>query len=76
MSRAHSTFIPGEQLGTVTDWSFGAVDQASLRFQAKLKAQAEAELRSKDEAVRHSLPRVRLAELPRPWSGAQPRPVP
>jgi flagellar assembly protein FliH len=54
MSRAHSTFIPGEQLGTVTDWSFGAVDQASLRFQAKLKAQAEAELRSKDEAVRQA----------------------
>jgi len=54
MSRADSTFIPGEQLGTVTDWSFGAVDQASLRFQAKLKAQAEAELRSKDEAVRQA----------------------
>jgi len=54
MSRAHSTFIPGDQLGTVTDWSFGAVDQASLRFQAKLKAQAEAELRSKDEAVRQA----------------------
>ena len=54
MSRAHSTFIPGEQLGTVTDWSFGAVDQASLRFQAKHKAQAEAELRSKDEAVRQA----------------------
>jgi flagellar assembly protein FliH len=54
MSRAHSTFIPGEQLGTVTDWSFGAVDQASIRFQAKLKAQAEAEHRAKDDAVRQA----------------------
>jgi flagellar assembly protein FliH len=54
MSRAHSTFIPGEEIGTVSDWSFGAVDQASLRFAAKLKAQAQQESQVKDEAVRQA----------------------
>ncbi len=54
MSRAHSTFIPGEEIGSVTDWNFGAVDQASLRFAAKLKAQAQQESQVKDEAVRQA----------------------
>lgn len=43
MSRAFSSFISDEDIGTVTDWKFGAVDQSSLRFAAKLKAQAELE---------------------------------
>jgi flagellar assembly protein FliH len=46
MSRAHSSFIPAEQINAVTDWNFGAVDQAAIRFAAKLKAQAEAEERA------------------------------
>lgn len=46
MSRAHSTFIPAEDIGAVADWNFQAVDQAALRFAAKLKAQAEAEERA------------------------------
>ena len=46
MSRAHSSFIPAEQISAVTDWNFGAVDQAAIRFAAKLKAQAEAEERA------------------------------
>ena len=54
MSRAYSSFIPGEQLGTVTDWNFGAVDQVSLRFAAKLQAQAEQEERTKDEGARQA----------------------
>jgi flagellar assembly protein FliH len=54
MSRAHSKFISGEELGTVKDWEFTAVDQASLRFAAKLKAQADAEERAKDDTVRQA----------------------
>jgi flagellar assembly protein FliH len=54
MSRAQAKFIPGDQLGAVTDWNFGAVDQASLRFAAKVKAQAEEQERSKDDAVRQT----------------------
>ena len=52
MSRAHSTFIPAEQVSKATDWKFSAVDQAALRFAAKLKAQAEAEERSHNTAAR------------------------
>lgn len=54
MSRAHSAFIPGEQLGAVADWNFGAVDLASLRFAAKLKAQADQEERLKDDSARQA----------------------
>ena len=50
MSRAHSSYIPSDQIGTVTDWNFGAVDQSAIKFAAKLKAQAEAEEKSKTEA--------------------------
>jgi flagellar assembly protein FliH len=39
MTRAHSQFIPGDQLGTVTGWNFGAVDEASDRQSAKIRAQ-------------------------------------
>jgi flagellar assembly protein FliH len=52
MSRAHSRIIPSEQVGGAIDWQFNAVDQASLRFAAKLKAQAEAEDQSKSESDR------------------------
>jgi len=51
MSRAHSSYIPSDQIGTVTDWSFAAVDQSAVKFAAKLKAQAEAEEKSRSEAV-------------------------
>jgi len=54
MSRAHSSFIPGDKLGTVKDWDFGAVDQASVRFAAKLKAQAEREEKVQDDSVRQA----------------------
>lgn len=52
MARAHSTIIPAEHIGAVSDWRFAAVDQAGLRFAAKLKAQAEAEERALSSAAR------------------------
>ncbi len=51
MSRAHSTFIPAEEINAVANWKFGAVDQAAIRFAAKLKAQAEAEERALDTSA-------------------------
>jgi flagellar assembly protein FliH len=54
MSRAHSSFIAGENVDTVTEWSFAAVDQSSLRFAAKLKAQAEQEEMMRSQAVRQA----------------------
>jgi flagellar assembly protein FliH len=52
MTRTHARFIPGEEVATVAEWDFGAVDKASIRFAAKLKAQADAEEQSK-AAVLH-----------------------
>jgi len=54
MSRANSKFIHDEEVGVVKDWEFAAVDQASLRFAAKLKAQADQEERAKDDSVRQA----------------------
>lgn len=54
MSKSHSRFIPGDAITQVTDWNFGAVDQASLRFAAKLKAQAEEEERLRDTGARQA----------------------
>ncbi len=49
MSRAHSSFIPSEQIGdAASSWTFDPVDQAALKFAAKVKAQAEAEDRARD----------------------------
>ena len=54
MSRAHSSYIPAEQVENATDWNFSAVDQAALRFAAKLKAQAIEEERARDDTARKS----------------------
>ena len=54
MTRAHNRFIPGEQLGAVTGWDFGAVDQASVRFAAKIKAQEMAEEHTRENEARQS----------------------
>lgn len=54
MTRAHSRFIAGEDVGAVTEWEFGAVDQSSVRFAAKLKAQALADELVKDDALRQA----------------------
>lgn len=54
MTRTHSRFISGENLGTVSEWNFGAVDQASIRFAEKLKAQELAEEQSKEKLAREA----------------------
>jgi flagellar assembly protein FliH len=54
MSRGHSRFIPGEDVATVTEWDFGAVDHSAVRFAAKLKAQEEAENAEKESSVRQA----------------------
>ena len=51
MSRAHSSFIPAEDVVAASDWAFDPVDQAALRFAAKVKAQAEAEDRARDNTA-------------------------
>jgi flagellar assembly protein FliH len=51
MSRAHSSFIPAEDIVAASDWAFDPVDQAALRFAAKVRAQAEAEDRARDGAA-------------------------
>jgi flagellar assembly protein FliH len=48
MTRTSSRIIPGEELGAVSGWDFGAVDQASVRFAAKVKAREAAEEQSRD----------------------------
>ena len=52
MVRNQSRFIPGEELGTVAGWDFGAVDQASVRFAAKVKARELAEEQSRENEAR------------------------
>ena len=54
MSKAQSRFIAGEDVGVVTDWHFSAVDQSSIRFAAKLKAQEETEAQTKAEGARQA----------------------
>lgn len=54
MTRSNNRFIPGEEIGAVADWNFAAVDQSSVRFAAKLKAQAMAEEQARDEEVRQA----------------------
>ena len=49
-----SRFIASDDIGAVVGWDFGPVDQASVRFAAKVKAQEEAEDRVHDEQVRQT----------------------
>lgn len=48
-TRNQNRFIPGEEIGAVSGWDFGAVDQASVRFAAKLRAQELAEEQARAE---------------------------
>lgn len=59
MTRSSNKFIADEDIIAVTDWSFGAVDQASIRFAAKLKAQADAETKAKDSAEQAKVDAIR-----------------
>jgi flagellar assembly protein FliH len=49
--RDYTRFIPGEEIGTVKQWSFGAVDTASLLLAAKVKAHEDAPAPIKNEAL-------------------------
>ncbi len=48
----HSRFIPDEQISSAIGWDFDAVDQASVRFAAKVKAREEAEEKIRDNEAR------------------------
>lgn len=52
MTRAHSRFIASNDVGSAVGWDFGAVDQASVRFAAKVKAREEAEEQARDDTSR------------------------
>ena len=54
MSRAHSSFIPAEDVVEANNWAFDPVDQAALKFAAKVRAQAEAEDRARDGSARQA----------------------
>jgi len=54
MSRAHSTYIPAEEVENATEFNFTAVDQAAIRFAAKLRAQALEEERARDNTARQT----------------------
>ena len=54
MSRTTNRFISGENLGAVADWTFSAVDQASVRFAEKVKAQELAEEKVRESVARES----------------------
>jgi len=52
MTRVHNRFIASDDIGSAVGWEFGAVDQASVRFAAKVKAREEAEEQARDNASR------------------------
>ena len=52
MTRNQNRFVSGEDIGTVTDWNFAAVDQTSIRFAAKLRAQELAEEAAKTNVAK------------------------
>jgi flagellar assembly protein FliH len=52
MARNQNRFVSGEDIGSVTDWNFAAVDQASIRFAAKLRAQEQAEEAAKTNVAK------------------------
>jgi flagellar assembly protein FliH len=50
--RNYSRFIPGEEIGAVEQWDFGAVDTASLLLAAEGKARDDALEQVKSEAIK------------------------
>ncbi len=52
MTRTHNRFISSEDVASAIGWDFGAVDQASVRFAAKVKAREEAEEQMRDNTAR------------------------
>jgi flagellar assembly protein FliH len=54
MTRYQSRFISSDQVQDSADWKFDPVDQAALRFAAKLRAQELAEDQVKDSMLRQA----------------------
>ena len=50
--RNYTRFIPGEEIGTVEQWNFGAVDTASMLQAAQAKARGQASDQVKDDALK------------------------
>jgi flagellar assembly protein FliH len=50
--RNYTRFIPGEEIGAVEQWNFGAVDSRALLLAAQAKVQQQAAERAQDEALR------------------------
>ena len=50
--RNYTRFIPGEEVDTVEQWRFGAVDTASLLLAAQVKVREEVSDQLRDEALR------------------------
>lgn len=50
--RNYTRFIPGEEIGAVEQWNFGAVDTASLLMAAQVEAREEASDQLKNEALK------------------------
>ncbi len=59
MTRSHNKFIADEDIIAVTGWNFAAVDQASIRFAEKPKAQADAELVIQESAEQTRVDAIR-----------------
>jgi flagellar assembly protein FliH len=55
MSRNHARIIPGEEIGSISDWDFVDVDTSTSRFAAKVAAQALAEEQARETSLRQSL---------------------
>lgn len=54
MTRQHSRIIPNEEVGVVAGWDFGPVDQASVRFAAKVRAREMVEEQSRANEARQA----------------------
>ncbi|NBT55664.1 MAG: flagellar assembly protein FliH, partial [Betaproteobacteria bacterium] len=50
--RNYTRFIPGEEIGAVEPWSFGAVDTRAVLLAAQVKVQQASAERAQDEALR------------------------
>lgn len=50
--RNYARFIPGEEIGTVEHWNFGAVDTAALKLAAQVKAVEKATDQVKDDELK------------------------
>lgn len=61
MPRSSNKFIQDEDIIAVTDWSFEAVDQASIRFAAKLKVQADIEAQATETVEQSKVDSIRQA---------------